>query len=141
MAHVYEGRTGLDILDRDECLALVRHQPVGRIAIVDGGHPLVFPVNYLLDGDDVVFRTGEGTKLDLAQRGPVCFEVDEIDPATRGGWSVMIHGRLEEVTAYDGPLFDRLAAAGVEPWAEAPKDHVMRVIARSITGRRIHRSR
>ena len=94
MAHVYEGRTGLDILDRDECLALVRHQPVGRIAIVDGSHPLVFPVNYLLDGDDVVFRTGEGTKLDLAQRAPVCFEVDEIDPATRGGWSVMIHGRL-----------------------------------------------
>ena len=141
MAHVYEGRTGLDILDRDECLALVRHQQVGRIAIVDGGHPLVFPVNYVLEGDDVVFRTGEGTKLHVGERGAVCFEVDEVDPATRGGWSVMIHGRLEEVTSSDSARYARLASSGVQPWADGAKDHVMRVVARSITGRRIHKSR
>lgn len=138
---VFEDRTGLDILDRDECLALVRHQQVGRIAIVDSGHPLVFPVNFRLDGDDVVFRTGPGTKLAAGVRTAVCFEVDEIDAATRGGWSVMIQGRLEEVTPYDRRTYDRVDAAGVVPWADTPKRHLMRVASRSITGRRIHRSR
>lgn len=139
MGSTYDIESGLDILDRDECLALIRHQQVGRLAIVSAGHPLVFPVNYRVDGEDIVFRTGAGTKLEAAQRSAVCFEVDEVDPVSRGGWSVMVHGRLEEVTASDGPQYERVRASEVTPWADAPKDHFMRVVSRSITGRRIHR--
>lgn len=137
MTHVYEGRTGLDILDRDECIRLLAGEAVGRIAIVDGGHPLVFPVNFIVDGADVVFRTGEGTKLHAAERNPVCFEVDSFDPADRSGWSVMVHGRLEELTPSDAKLYERASALPVEPWADAPKAHLMRVVTRTVTGRRI----
>ena len=42
--------------------------------------PAAHPVNYLLDGEEVVFRTGSGTKLTAAARGIVVgFQVDEID--------------------------------------------------------------
>lgn len=134
---VYDARTGLEVLDRDECLDLVRTQHVGRVAIVDGGHPLVFPVNFVVDGEDVIFRTGEGTKLHAAGRTSACFEVDHIDVETRSGWSVMVNGRLEEVTAHDTAAFRRIAALGVEPWADGPKEHWMRVTAHTVTGRRI----
>ena len=136
---VLETRTGLDVLDRDECLRLVATRRVGRIAIVDGGRPLVFPVNFALDGEDVVFRTGSGMKLAAGPREPVCFQVDEIDDATRSGWSVIVSGRLEEVTAHDARTLARIRALDVDPWATVPKDHWMRVVARTVTGRRIPR--
>ncbi|HVM07744.1 MAG TPA: pyridoxamine 5'-phosphate oxidase family protein [Acidimicrobiales bacterium] len=139
MTRVYERRTGLDVLDRDECLDLIRTQQVGRIAIVEGGHPLVFPVNYLVDGEDVVFRTGEGTKLHAGNGSPACFEVDVVDAEHRAGWSVMVQGRLEEVVPTDGVLFERAHALPVDPWADVPKDHLMRVVSRTITGRRLRR--
>jgi nitroimidazol reductase NimA-like FMN-containing flavoprotein (pyridoxamine 5'-phosphate oxidase superfamily) len=41
----------------------------------------VLPVNFCLDAERIVLRTGEGTKLDAASRNAVVsFEVDEIDP-------------------------------------------------------------
>jgi uncharacterized protein len=47
----------------------------------------------------VVFRTGEGTKLDAAIVGSrVAFEVDETDAAARTGWSVVVRGEAVEVT-------------------------------------------
>lgn len=140
MRGVHDARTGTDILDHDACLALASRAQVGRVAVVDGNQPLVFPVNYRLDGADVLFRTGPGTKLTMANR-TVCFEVDEIDPATRSGWSVMIQGRLEEVSPADGPAFERVSGVEVDPWAASPKDHLMRVVARVVTGRRIPRGR
>ena len=68
-----------------------------RIAVVIGGQPLVFPVNFTLDGDAVVFRTDEGTKLHAARNGPVAFECDGIDPVYHTGWSVLATGNAEEV--------------------------------------------
>ncbi|HEX7166808.1 MAG TPA: pyridoxamine 5'-phosphate oxidase family protein [Acidimicrobiales bacterium] len=139
MVAFFDERTGLETIDRDECLWLLATLDVGRLAIVEGGRPLVFPVNYAMSGEDVVFRTAAGTKLDAADRGPVCFEVDGIDAADRTGWSVCVSGRLEEVTATDRRRLDALRLATVDPWTDAPKEHWMRVVARSITGRRIPR--
>src|SRR5262249_15027106 len=57
-------RTQLEVLDRDECLALLARESLGRLAVVsDDGRPYVFPVNFALDGAAVVFRTDHGTKL------------------------------------------------------------------------------
>ncbi len=54
---------------------------MGRVAIVVDGEARVFPVNYVLHGGDIVFRTDEGTKLDAARKGAkVTFEVDDSDP-------------------------------------------------------------
>lgn len=67
-------------VERDECLALLRSAEVGRLAVGDGGQPLVFPVNFAMAGESPVFRTAPGTKLQAEGRR-VCFEVDEVDLA------------------------------------------------------------
>src|SRR5579871_2385080 len=88
----------LDEIDTDECWRLLSTQPVGRVAVIVGQYPLVFPVNYTLDGMDILFRTGVGTKLWALNRSNVTFEVDELDLAGRSGWSVMVCGAAHELS-------------------------------------------
>ena len=132
-----DARTGLERLDRDECLRLLAADEVGRLAIVDFGTPAIFPVNYVMDGDTPVFRSDPGTKLDHGPRSRACFEVDSFDRETRTGWSVVVFGRLEEVTRFDGRAYHRVHALPIEPWAAGEKSHWMRVLPDRISGRRI----
>src|SRR3954470_21448650 len=83
-------RTGLEELDRNECMRLLEHAPLGRLAVVVSGYPLVFPVNFGLDGIRVVLRTDRGTKLYGRRHGPVAFECEGIDSTYHTGWSVLI---------------------------------------------------
>lgn len=130
-------RTGMRCIDRDECLTLLAGEVVGRLGVIDGGSPHIFPVNFVLDGEVIVFRTDAGTKVDAAERRPACFEIDRIDRETRSGWSVVASGRLEEVTKYDSRTWRRLHEHAVEPWAAGTKDHWMRLFPDRITGRRV----
>lgn len=127
----------IERLDRDECLRLLAIDDVGRLAIVQGRVPSIFPVNYGLDGESVVFRTDPGTKLDHGPRALAAFEIDGIDHEARIGWSVVLTGRLEEVTRYDGPLYDRVRRVGVSPWAGGDKEHWMRLVPGIVSGRRV----
>lgn len=95
-------RTGIEIIGRDECLELLSADQIGRLAVLEGGQPLILPINYGLDDESVVFLTSTGAKLDAARRAPACFEIDGFDRATRSGWSVVVRGRLEEVTSVGG---------------------------------------
>lgn len=132
-----DARTGIEWLDRDECLRLLAADEIGRLAVVAGQSPEVFPVNYRMDGDAVVFRTGPGTKLDHGLRGPAAFEIDHFDRQHRTGWSVVVHGRLEEATAYDARTYERVQALPVDPWAGGDKSHWVRLVPERITGRRV----
>jgi uncharacterized protein len=128
-------RTGLEELDRDECLALVAHSPIGRLAVVVEGHPLVFPVNFALDGSAIVFRTNAGTKLHAARNAPVAFECDGVDTQYHTGWSVVVLADAEEISS---PVeITRLERLPLGPWCPAPKPTWVRLRAKSITGRRI----
>ena len=63
------------------------------------GLPVILPVNYTYVDGDIVFRTGEGTKLHAASNGAViAFEIDEYDARAHEGWSVLAVGRAEHVT-------------------------------------------
>jgi len=132
-----DARTGIEVITRDECYALLREEPIGRLAIVHGGAPHVFPVNYAIDGDDVVFRTDRGSKLDVGPHAPACFEIDRFDSATRSGWDVVVSGRLEEITRFDGERLRRVAALPIDPWADGERAHWMRLVPRDVTGRRV----
>ena len=128
-------RTGLEELDRDECLKLLARAPLGRLGVVVAGRPLVFPVNFTLDGAAVVLRTDEGTKLYAAHNGPVAFECDGIDRVYHTGWSVLMLGDAEEIrTPLEVARLERLPLA---PWSSTPKPTWLRIRAQSITGRRI----
>ncbi len=128
-----EGST-FEEISRDDCLALLAGQVVGRVAVAEfGAAPLVVPVNYALDGDTVVFRTDYGSKFRLAvlAEQPVSFEIDGLDPGHRSGWSVLLTGDAVEIEEPDAP------GASVQPWAPGTKDHRVRIVPDSITGRRI----
>ena len=122
----------MDELSRAECLALLEHGGVGRIAVASPlGPPEVLPVNYLMDGEAVVFRSDPGTKLLLLRRGVATFEADEVDLDAGTGWSVVIKGRPYEPSHWET---DHLRLA---PFAPGPKRHWVRLVPSSVTGRRI----
>ncbi len=131
-----DARTGLEHLMRDECLRLLAADEIGRLAIVDAGAAHIFPVNYLLDGESIVFRTDPGTKLSKGSSSRATFEIDAFDRERRSGWSVVAVGRLDEVTSFDSKAFERVRALGIEPWA-GDKRHWMRLTPDRITGRRV----
>ena len=123
-------------LTDDECRSLLGRGHLGRVALMEGGRPLILPVNYVLEDAAVVFRTDSGSKLDTAARGlPVAFEVDGVDPPSRTGWSVVIRGRAEHVT--DPTQLDRLRRLPLVPWAPGAKPHYVRIRLEDMTGRRI----
>ena len=93
--------TRFEPIDRARCLQLLVEHNLGRLAVVISGQPLIFPVNYTLEGDAVVFRTDGGNKLHGAIGGPVAFEVDsgESEGHHAGAWSVLVIGRPELIDA------------------------------------------
>lgn len=135
---LFDNRTGVEVVERRGCLELLAGEVLGRIGIVEGGAPLILPVNYALDGEAIVFRTGPGSKLDSAHGSAACFEVDAFDREGRSGWSVVVRGRLEEITTADQPALDRVEKLA-DPWlGERPS--VVRLVPQVITGRRIRPS-
>lgn len=128
----------LQALTDDECYELLATQQIGRLGVNAEHYPLIFPVNYALDRRAVVVRTHAGTKLSAADHANVTFEVDHIDPISRSGWSVLIRGLAEEVTAaHRAELVERTHATGVEPWAPGEHGHWLRIIPHDVSGRRI----
>jgi uncharacterized protein len=131
--------SGMEIVERDECLRLLATEKVGRLGVVLGGQPEIFPVNYVVDDDCVMFRTDDGSKLVGAVRGPVVFEVDHFERTTKSAWSVVLHGRADVVTVYDSPAMRRrMSQVSLIPWTGTVKQHLVRIAPNSITGRRIH---
>jgi nitroimidazol reductase NimA-like FMN-containing flavoprotein (pyridoxamine 5'-phosphate oxidase superfamily) len=127
---------GLEILSTDECLDLLRSQTLGRVAVQIGDAPAILPVNYALLDDEVVFRSDPGTKLSAAlMRTMVAFEIDDTDPATHAGWSVLVVGFSEEIR--DRATRARVDALNLEPWVTEGLDFVVHIRTRTITGRRL----
>jgi uncharacterized protein len=123
-------------LTKDECFSLLASQRLGRVVLVDERGPLALPINFVLDQHTVLFRTDEGTKLDVAIRGgPVAFEIDGVDEATRTGWSVLLRGEATEVI--DAAELARVRRLPLYPWAPGAKGHHVRILPTSLTGRRI----
>ena len=133
----FDSRSGIELIDREECVRLLAADEIGRLAVNVGHAPTILPVNYRMDGDAVVFRSDSGTKVDTGPRAPVSFEIDAFDREHRTGWSVVVSGRLEEVTPYDAETYDRVHDLPVEPWAGGEKSHWLRIVPSTITGRRI----
>lgn len=134
--HAIDPHTGLEVLERAECLELLRSHHLGRLAVVIGEHPVIFPVNYAIDGETIVFRTDEGAKLHGAVPDrEVAFEIDGSDPLYHGGWSVLVVGRAEEIASPDERA--RLTGLPLGAWCPGPMAHWIRIRPAAVTGRRI----
>jgi nitroimidazol reductase NimA-like FMN-containing flavoprotein (pyridoxamine 5'-phosphate oxidase superfamily) len=128
-------RNGLEVLDREQCLALLASAHVGRIGLSSGALPFVVPVDFAVVGDRIVLNTSRGTLLDLATRDTVvAFEADDIDRHDRRGWSVVVTGMAFEVAAADVPPPDRERLAS---WGPGDDGRFVAITTNVISGRRI----
>jgi hypothetical protein len=122
-------------LDNHECWHLLRTVSVGRLAVWVDDHPDIFPINYKVDHGTLVFRTGDGTKLQAATGDtPVALEADGVDADTGVAWSVVVKGQAAPVRNTQD-LMDTVGLL-LFPWQAGTKEHFVRITADTVTGRR-----
>ena len=103
---------GIATLDDATCIRLIRQEHVGRLGLSVRGLPVVLPVNYVLDGRTIVFRSEFGDKTRAAELAVVaCVGVDQFDHFAHSGWTVLATGRLALVSARRSAEYDRLPLA------------------------------
>jgi hypothetical protein len=128
----------LEDLSHEECLRLLRTSLVGRVAVVLDDFPVVLPVNYRLVEEGrlrwIALRTRPGNVVDQAPMR-ASFEIDEIDPSHRQGWSVLVRGTLHRVEP------DEALQSQLDPdtWLEFERDSWLIIEPFAISGRRLHR--
>ena len=122
-------------LDENSCRTLLRVNVVGRIGFVQDGTPRIVPVNYTMDGPDVVVAVDPTSELGRVVAGSdpavppmVVFEIDHIDQDRHQGWSVTVTGPLERVLQ---------PASTPRPWADGVRAMLVRVSAYRVAGRRL----
>lgn len=125
----------LVVLDVDQCLELLAGSQLGRLAFVRGDKPDILPLTYRFHEGVAVFRTGWGELIDHVHGRAVAFEIDGDDPVTRTGWSVVVHGKGDEIWQADE--LERARLLPLEPWAPGTRDHYVRILPTAISGRRI----
>jgi nitroimidazol reductase NimA-like FMN-containing flavoprotein (pyridoxamine 5'-phosphate oxidase superfamily) len=123
-------------LPEEECHRLLRRAHLGRVGIVEGGRPVILPVNYVFDDGCVHFQSTEGSKLEAALAGrEVAFQIDAIDPVYHGGFSVLAYGRAEVVDS--AAEITRLEALPLRPWWPEARDRWVRIRVEQVSGRRL----
>ncbi len=124
-------------ISRSNCVELLRSHTVGRVAwqTVDG--PEILPVNYVWYDDSVVFRTApNGLLAGLVWATDVAFEIDELNPRHREGWSVVMHGRTQSVGNSER-LAQLMAGGDVVPWAAGDRKVYVKITPTRLTGRQV----
>lgn len=123
-------------ISREQSLALVASVPIGRVVYTDQALPAVIPMNFVLDGDEVVIHTESGSTLAVAIRNAVvAFQVDDFDSDTTTGWSVTITGQAQLVDGEEEAT--RLARLPLRPWVPTTNGQFIRIPARHVAGHRL----
>jgi Pyridoxamine 5'-phosphate oxidase len=126
---------GFDVtLATDHCRQLLASVRVSRVAFIDEGLPQLVVMNHLPDGHDVLFQTGENTRLaELTRDGrtlAAVVEVDSVSTSGRTGWSVIGSGSLARDTS------SSIATVPV-PWRPGATGVFLRLSISSLAGREV----
>ncbi|MEV4439647.1 pyridoxamine 5'-phosphate oxidase family protein [Streptomyces sp. NPDC049577] len=124
-------------LPEDECWRRLGTHGIGRIGLSEpGSAPVVLPVNFLVDGRTIVYRTDADGAAAPAEGKRLAFEADHIDERLSRGWSVLVTGTAEHIT--DPDTVAALATrTGARPWAGGKRDLWVRIRPGEVTGRTI----
>ncbi len=129
------------VLDDEACWQRLRTEELGRLVTRVGEVLDIFPVNYVVDGEGILFRTAQGSKLfELTVNDEVLFEVD--DHTDDDAWSVVVRGHARALD--DSASVERADGLGLKPWIpdaevhlrprRADRGHRARVRPRARTG-------
>jgi uncharacterized protein len=127
-----------DIVDLsiEQCYEHLGETGIGRVAVCTPDGPVILPVNYLLDGESLLIRTAPYTLLADYAISTMAVEVDELEPALKRGWSVLIVGHAMPVED-PAESVDLRSSGRLEAWAPGPRNLFIRITPRRVTGRQI----
>ena len=118
-------------LTYDECWEALSGEEFGRLAFLLGDEINLVPINYAVDGETLLFRTAEGSKLlGVVMHPEVVFEIDRF--SDEEALSVIIHGtarKLEEDEEH------RAESVPLRPWVDTEKYNVVEIAPSRVTGR------
>ncbi|WP_432129978.1 pyridoxamine 5'-phosphate oxidase family protein [Streptomyces tendae] len=124
-------------LSEQECWQRLGTHGIGRISYTVGPGreaPVVVPVNFLVDGRSVVYRTDPAGAAGVRVGEAVAFEADHVDEQTGLGWSVLLAGTAEHPA--DRETLEALERRlGTGPWAGGKRDLWVRVLPDRVSGR------
>jgi hypothetical protein len=124
-------------LTTEECWQLLARARFGRLAMSGAGEIDIFPIDFAVDGSDVVFRTTEGTKLvEVVLSDTVSLEADERDLDRGVAWSVVVKGTPELLETFEA--IEGAENLDIQPWTGTRKDRFVRITHTRITGRRAY---
>jgi len=125
----------VEVLGADDCWRYLQSSYIGRLAVINGAVPEIFPVNFMVVEETVVFRTAPGTKLRALLAGTaVAFEVDGLNPYGTEVWSVVVKGVPGAFSGDPASLLE--AGPDREPWQSGLKEHLVQIHPAEISGRR-----
>lgn len=128
---------GTEILSEAVCWERLRRTSVGRLGVHHDGAPAIYPMNYLVDGESIVFRTRPDSKISQAPMlERVAFEIDGFDQANGDAWSVLIKGFGRFVDSV--PEIGHVDDLPLYPWIDADRSAWVRIVPVEVTGRRFH---
>jgi hypothetical protein len=125
-------------LDDEECWHRLLAEQVGRLAFMADGRIEVLPLNYVVRGRRIVFRTAADSALLSPQEGSVALEIDGWDASS--AWSVVARGSL--ATDPNPAAFSLEQEYGLAPWAPdegGPRRTLVTLTVREVHGRSFHR--
>ncbi len=120
-----------------DCRGLLAGGVFGRVAVCTPAGAQIFPVNYSVVGEAVVFRTSAyGVVATSDWDVPMAFEVDHVDYSDQRGWSVVAVGRGERVE--DAEVLVQIKRTwDPRPWAAGQRPLYVRLAWTELTGRRL----
>ncbi|MEJ5928710.1 pyridoxamine 5'-phosphate oxidase family protein [Corynebacterium sp. H128] len=120
------------ILDREAALEKLGSVQLGRLVVHRNDQFDIYPVNFVLDGEEIYFRSAEGNKLfTVALNHEVLFEADQVSDGT--AWSVIVRGDATILTSTKE--IDRADSLSLKPWIPTLKYNFVRIKPREISGR------
>lgn len=125
----------LETLTPEQCRAKLRQGTVGRVSVTQDALPVIVPVNYVLDGNSVVFRTRDDGMLASACRDTViAFEIDELASDGSSGWSVLVVGNAAILTDSEHL---RALSLGLSSAVADERDRFVRLRIGLLSGRQV----
>jgi len=125
----------VEVLSDVQCRAMLATTRVGRVAVTTDALPVIAPVNYVLDGNSIVFRTRPGGMLARAcDNAVIAFGIDELAADGSHGWSVNVVG-IASLLAPSEQL--RALSRGLVSAAGDDAQQFVRLRIGVVTGRRI----
>jgi len=129
-------RQSLELIP-EECWALLRSVPIGRVVFTMNALPAIRPVNHITDGHLIIIRSHLSSAIagHVGQDGAVvCYEADDLNPVRHTGWSVIATGLARLVREPAAVArYERM----LEPWEDRPMNRVIAIRPEILTGIRL----